>query len=178
MTDPNAHQKFILNKGRLYYKERLVVPKDSSKIPLNLMEFHDSVGGGHSWYFRTYKRISGLFFWEGMKKKIQQYVQGCEGCQRNKYQALSPAGLLQPLPIPSHTWSDISMDFIGGLPKTSGLDTILIVVDRLTKYAYFNALTHHSTPKDVAEIFLKVLRLHGFPASIVSDWDRVFVSFF
>lgn len=57
------------------------------------------------------------------------------------------------------------------------MDTILIVVDRLTKYAHFNALTHHPTPKDVAEIFLKVVRLNGFPASIVSYQDWVFISF-
>lgn len=72
-----------------------------------------------------------------MKKDIQQYVQACEICQRNKHQTLSPGGLLQPLPIPSKVWSDISMDFIGGLPKTQGVDTILVVVDRLTKYAHF-----------------------------------------
>lgn len=53
MTDPNAHQVFRLNKGRLYYKESLVVLEDSSKIPLILMEFHDSAVWGHSWYFRT-----------------------------------------------------------------------------------------------------------------------------
>lgn len=78
-----------------------------------------------------------MFYWEGMKKGIQEYVQKGEVCLMNKYQALNPAGLLQPLPIPSHIWEDITMDFLGGLPKFGGYDTIFVVVDRLTKHAYF-----------------------------------------
>ncbi|WVY98421.1 hypothetical protein V8G54_030572 [Vigna mungo] len=174
-----SHLGFQLIKGRLYYKGRMVIPKNSSKIPLILKEFHDSALGGHSGFFRTYKRISGLLFWEGMKKEIQQYVLSCAVCQQNKYQALNPGGLLQPLPIPTHTRSDISMDFIGGLPKTQGVDTIFVVVDRLTKYAHFIAIAHPYTAKDIAEIFIKdIVRLHGFPSSIVSDRDRVFISHF
>ena len=72
-----------------------------------------------------------------MKKTIQQYVQQCEVCNRNKHQTLSPAGLLEPLLVPTQVWEDLSMDFIGGLPRAQGLDTILVVVDRLTKYAHF-----------------------------------------
>jgi hypothetical protein len=50
-------------------------------------------------------------------------------CQRNKYQALNPGGLLQPLPIPTQIWNDISMDFIGGLPKVQGVDNVIVVVE-------------------------------------------------
>ena len=179
LQNGNSQPGYQFKKGRLYYKTRLVLPSNSPRIPLILQEFHDSVVGGHSGFFRTYKRISNLLYWEGMRKQILQYIQSCEVCQRNKYQTLSPAGLLQPLPIPTDTWTDISMDFIGGLPKVGGVDTILVVVDRLSKYAHFLALSHPYTAKDVAAIFVKeVVRLHGFPRSIVTDRDRLFMSSF
>ena len=78
-----------------------------------------------------------MVFWQGIKKTIRDYVAACEICQRNKANTLAPAGLLQPLPIPTKVWTDISMDFIGGLPKAQGKDTILVVVVRLTKHAHF-----------------------------------------
>lgn len=62
----------------------------------------------------------------GIRRKIQEYVQVCEVCQRNKYQTLSPRGLLQPLAVPTQIWSDISMDFIGGLPKVKGRSLTLL----------------------------------------------------
>ena len=159
---------FKLKGGRLYYKEKLVIPKGSPRIPLILHEFHNTAKGGHFGFFRTYKRIAGLLWWEGMKKSIQQFVQNCDICQRNKHLTLSPAGLLQPLPISTQVWQDISMYFIGGLPKSNGLDTILVVVDRLTKYAHFIGISHPYTAKEVANSFVKeVVRLHGFPATIV-----------
>ena len=170
---------FQLKGGRLDYKDRLVVPKGSPRIPLILQEFHDTTMGGHSGFFRTYKRVSGLIRWEGMKKSIQQYVQRCDICNRNKHSTLAPAGLLQPLPIPTQVWEDLSMDFIGDLPKALGMDTILVVVDRLTKYAHFIGLSHPYTAKEVAGVFIReVVKLHGFPASIVSDRDRLFMSTF
>ncbi|PKI78281.1 hypothetical protein CRG98_001339 [Punica granatum] len=72
-----------------------------------------------------------------MKTNVVHYVQECDTCQRNKSDSQRPAELLEPLPIPDKVWSDISMDFIEGLPRSQGKDSIMIVVDRLSKYAHF-----------------------------------------
>jgi len=68
------------------------------------------------------------------------------------------------------------MDFIGGLPKAQGKDTIFVVVDRLTKYAHFFPLAHPYTASDMAQLFLhEVVKLHAFPSTIVSDHDQLLI---
>lgn len=71
------------------------------------------------------------------------------------------------------------MDFIEGLPKSEGKKVIMVVVDRLTKFAHFLALSHPYTTRNVAQLFLdNVFKLHGFPTTIISDRDPIFVSKF
>ncbi|XP_061359324.1 uncharacterized protein LOC133303430 [Gastrolobium bilobum] len=119
------------------------------------------------------------FFWKGMRQDVAAFVRACAICQQQKYDHLKPAGLLQPLPIPQQVWEELSIDFIGGLPVSKGTDTILVVVDRLSKYAHFMTLKHPYDAQTVAAVFLReVIRLHGIPKSIVSDRDRIFMSKF
>jgi hypothetical protein len=90
---------------------------------------------------------------------------------------LAPAGLLQPLKIPCQVWDDITLDFIEGLPVSQGRDTIMVIVDRLSKSTHFLTLRHPFTAKNVAEKFMESV-LHGMLKSIVSDRDAIFISNF
>ncbi|XP_071680355.1 uncharacterized protein [Lolium perenne] len=73
----------------------------------------------------------------------------------------------------------VSLDFVEGLPKSSGFTTILVVVDKLTKYAHFLPLSHPYTAAQVAQLYFdQVFRLHSMPAALISDRDKVFTSKF
>jgi nitric oxide synthase oxygenase domain/subunit len=115
-----------------------------------------------------------------MKREIARYVAGCDICQRVKASHLKTAGVLQPLPIPSWKWEDISMDFIVGLPNTSQKhDSIWVIIDRLTKTAHFLPVHTTFTTKKYAEIYIEqIIRLHGVPKTIISDRGAQFVAHF
>jgi hypothetical protein len=92
---------------------------------------------------------------------------------------VKPLGELQPLPIPPVVWTDISMDFIVGLPKSGNKSIIMVVVDHLSKYAHFCALQHPFKASMVTQVFMdNIFKLHGMSQSIVMDHDPTFTSNF
>ena len=63
-----------------------------------------------------------------------------KGCQHNKSSNQAPAGLLQPLPIPTRKWGSVSMDRMTALPDTASGNTVIVVfVDRLSKMTHLAA---------------------------------------
>ena len=87
---------------------------------------------------KMYHDLKQRFWWTKIKIEIARYIAKCDTCQKVKAIYLRSAGELQPLPIPSWKWEDISMDFIVGLPKTSkGFNSVWVIVDQLTKSAHF-----------------------------------------
>ena len=103
---------------------------------------HTSPLGGHSEFLKTYHGLKKDFLWDGLKFDIQNFVAECFVCEQNKVETIKSPGLLQPLSIPSQQWEEVSMDFITSLPKSEGKNVIMVVVDRITKYAHFFALSH------------------------------------
>ncbi|GJX89623.1 putative mitochondrial protein [Tanacetum coccineum] len=160
-------------------KGKVVVGNDPELRKELVQHFHDEAIGGHSGAHVTMKKLGSLFYWKGLKKMVKQMVRDCDVCQRQKPDLSAYPGLIQPLPIPERIWKEISMDFIEKLPTSHGKSVILVVVDRLSKYAHFIPLAHPFTASQVAQVFLdQVYKLHGLPESIVSDRDKVFLSNF
>lgn len=78
-------------------------------------------------FLRTYRRLKRNLYWEGMKGDLQLFVQACDVCQSKKYAVTPPQGQSQLLPILIKVWSDISLDFILGLPKSLGFDVVFVI---------------------------------------------------
>ena len=173
------HPKFQLLDNLLRRKGKIVVGLDLELRKALMAWQHSSPEGGHAGRDITLHRLQQLFYWSGMSKDVRQFVKQCLICQASKYDTSAYPGLLQPLPIPNEVWIDVSMDFITGLPNSNGKEVILVVVDRLSKYSHFIALPHNFTAPLVAQAYLdQVFKLHGWPRSIVSDRDPIFLSKF
>ena len=115
-----------------------------------------------------------------MRRDVADYVSKCFTCQQVKAEHQRLEGMLQPLHVPEWKWAAISMDFIVGLPKTKrGHDSILVIVDQLTKSAYFLPVRTTHSAEALAQLYVReIVRLHGVPDSIVSDRGLVFTSRF
>jgi hypothetical protein len=162
--------------GLVLHEGRVFVPPSSTFWPQLLATAH---GAGHEGVQKTLQRLRASFYMPNAVRLVKDYVKSCTICQRNKSEHLHPAGLLQPLEVPSAVWADIAMDFIEGFPRVGGKSVVLTVVDRFSKYAHFIPLGHPYTAISVAQAFFdSIVRLHGFPCSIVSDRDPVFTSTF
>jgi hypothetical protein len=191
-TDPQAQQLlqqlaisspntagYSLDNGLIRYKGNVWIGNNSALQTKLIVACHSSALGAHSGTQATYYRLKKHFAWKGMKQDVASYIKQCSICQHAKHSLQHPAGLLQPLPIPAGVWRDLSMDFIEGLQKSEGHNVILVVVDRLTKFAHFIPVKHPYSAATIAQLFMdNVVKLHGLPNSIVSDRDTIFISHF
>jgi len=165
----------------------LYVP-DSTSLGLSttlrqslLRECHESPLAAHPGVKRMYASMRRQYFWPGLHTDVKAYVESCDLCRINKSGTSKPWGLLQPLPVPTGRWSDISMDFIGHLPvsKHSGCDCVLVIVDRLTKLVRFIPCKSTITADEAAKLFIKhVFKDFGLAKTMLSDRDTLFVSNF
>jgi hypothetical protein len=168
------------HQGVLWFNNRIVVPKDHPLRKQILDEAHLSKFSIHPGSTKIYQDLRQHFWWTRMKREIAKYVSECDTCQRVKASHLKASGTLQPLPIPSWKWEDISMDFIVGLPNTSQKhDSIWVIIDRLTKTAHFLPVHTTYSVKKYAEVYLdQIVRLHGVPKTIISDRGPQFIARF
>ncbi|KAJ1036990.1 hypothetical protein NDA10_000621 [Ustilago hordei] len=185
------HRKkpFKLKDDLWYSGGRLVIPKvtmpgrtnnrhsrsakevDGQSLSVEHLRFmvmtqcHDGITAGHVGRDATIKAAQRHYWWPNMTAWIADYVASCP-----------------PLATPDRPWGSISLDFIEGLPTSrkydsKTYDSILVIVDRLTKFAIL-APTHKTvTAKQTAVLLYgHMVRLFGYPNHMVSDRGRQFIS--
>lgn len=170
---------FTLVDGVIKYKDIIWLGGNEDAQKAILLALHSSGIGGHSNVTATHHMIKALFAWPHMKKDIHQDVTLCKVCSQAKPEHCKLPNLLQPLPVPPQAWHTVCLDFIKGLPRSKNFDTILVVIDKFTKYGHFIPLTHPYTAMTVAQTYMNnIYKLHGLPKVLVFDRDRVFTSSF
>jgi hypothetical protein len=145
---------YTVSEGVIRYKGRICLGNNKLAQEHVLQSLHDSAIGGHSGFQATYQRIKALFAWPKMKEVIRTYVRSCSVCQQAKSEHIKIPGLLQPLPVPQEAWSIVCVDFIEGLPPSNRYNTIMVVIDKFTKYAHFVPLVYPFTALQVAQHYM------------------------
>nr|GFC38584.1 retrotransposon protein, putative, Ty3-gypsy subclass [Tanacetum cinerariifolium] len=132
----------------LWQGTRLCVPNDATLREALLTEAHSSPFSIHPGSTKMYYDLKQHFWWSGMKR--------------------------DPLDIPVWKWDKISMDFVTELPRTRRRhDAIWVVLDRLTKSAYFLPIRKDYSVSKLAETFQQeIVRLHGTPKSYADKHRR------
>jgi hypothetical protein len=166
------------DQGIVWFNDRIVVPKNAEARQQILDEAHLSRYSILHGSTNMYQDLKKHYWWTKMKIEIARFVARCDTCRHVKAIHMKTAGPLQSLPIPTWKWEDISMDFIVGLPRTAkGFDSIWVIIDRLTKIAYFLPVKTSYPVLTYAQIYnARILSLHGIPKTIVSDRGPQFVS--
>ncbi|WZZ69600.1 hypothetical protein YC2023_080970 [Brassica napus] len=166
--------------GTYLFKNRVCVPNSKDLKDEILRQAHNSQYSIHPGSTKMYQDLKRYYHWEGMKRDVATWTLHCQTCQMVKAERQLPSGLLQELPLPEWKWDMVTIDFVTGLPITTGnKDAIWVIVDRLTKSAHFLAIKKTDGADRLSQKYLKtVVRLHGVPVSIVSDRDPKFTSAF
>ena len=98
-----------------------------------IQSIHDSPLSGHPGRESTRELLAREYTWPSMTQDVRRFVRNCDTCGISKIWQEQKHGLLKPLPIPEHIWSELSVDFITGLTLSKDCTSIMVVIDRLSK---------------------------------------------
>jgi len=165
--------------GVVYMEGRIYVPNNRKIKEEILKENHDLADIGHPGQHKMLEVIKRTYWWPGLKKDIKKYVQGCFKCQQNKVQHQRKAGELYLLEIPEEPWQEISIDIIGPLPKSNGMDAIVVIIDQFTKMIRLKVTTMNVSSEGITKIYRdEIWKLNGIPRKILSNRGPQFASKF
>lgn len=140
------------------HRNKVFVPDNKVKEVLELC--HSSQIFCHPGISKTLSVVRSHFWWKDLVRDVKHFVNSCQSCNQAKSFCHPLAGLHHPLPVPSHPWSHISMDFITGLPPSSGNTVILTVV-----MVHLITLPKLLSTKELSDVTVReIFRLYGLPS--------------
>ncbi len=169
-------------KQVLHYQGLPYVPKVIRSELIS--RHHDDPLAGHFGIKKIHKLIARKYYWPTLRRDVEAYVKGCDVCLASKAVCHKPYRDIQSLPVLTHWWKNLSMDFVTGLPisadwKDDSYDLILVIIDRLTKMIHYEPVKIMIDAPGLAEVIINmVVRHHGVPELIVTDQGLLFTSKF
>ena len=145
---------------------------------------HDNPLAGYFGIQKICKLVARKYYWPTLCYDVDNYIKGCDVCLASKAVQNKPYNTLQSLLVFIHCWKDLSIDFVTGLPiltdwKGDSYDSILVIVNRLTKMVHYKPVKVTINAPGLAEVIIDVVvRHHGLPDSIVTDRGSLFTSKF
>ena len=165
--------------GVVYMEERVYVLNNRKIKEEILKENHDLADVRHPRQHRILELIKRTYWQPGLKEDVKKYVQECLKYQQNKVQHQRKVEELHPLEIPKGPWQEISIDIIVSLPKSNGMDAIVVIVDQFTKMIRLKATTINISSEGIAKIYRdEIQKLHGILRKILSNRGLQFASKF
>jgi len=138
--------RIVMKEGKIY------IPEGEPREEIIQLHYNTLVGG-HEGRWKTAELVARNYWWPGVTKEVERYVDGYDMYQWYKNRSEAPAGKLMPNAIPEKLWSHISVDFITKLPLAQGYDTILVVCDHFSKIVYFIATTEKTSAEGLTKLF-------------------------
>jgi len=183
-TDELAKSEKVARiNGKILWNDRIYVPEQVREDLVRTI--HELPAHGHQGIFKTIKRVSQEYGFPGLKEVVTRVVKNCDTCTRNKSDRHAPYGQMKSPDTPQQPWKSIAWDFVVKLPPSREpttqihYDSILVITERLTKYAYMLPWKEKYTAEDLAYVFNRVIIAnHGLPDEIISDRDKLFTSKF
>ena len=145
---------------------------------------HDNRLADHFGIKKIQELVVRKYYWPILRRDVKDYVRGYDVCIASKTVRHKLYRDLQSLPVPIHRWKNLSIDFVTGLPisrnwKRDRYDSILVIVDQLTKMIHYKSVKVTINAPGLAEVIINVVeRYHGLPNLIVTDRGFLFTSKF
>ncbi|KAG2227135.1 hypothetical protein INT45_003865 [Circinella minor] len=167
--DSQSKHYFVYN-DRLYRRDkdnnpRLVLTKQEANNAIYFHHFHPM--GGHFLFLNTYHKIARRYYWEGMKKDIQDAISRCDHCQKQGKPTLNES--LHPIPVEPTPWSRVVLDIKHFRPSRKGNRYVVAAIDAFTKTVEAKALRYANSTEISIFLYEDVICRHGCPSVIITD---------